>query len=149
MPVLCVTGYRPPHKSSCQLGRWLSKPVMAAMLLLQQQGWALQPIEWKRSRVAPLLWRHKIHNGTAAQCRGTSFPLFFHPSFLASPGARGETAFPEDRRAKRVGEFGHVARPNSGRGSIYTTFICLVVLICSLTSRNNSFKTPAIPRLLF
>lgn len=116
---------------------------MAPKLLLQQQGWALQPIEWKRSRGAPLLWRHKIHNGAAAQCGGTSFLLFFHPSFSASPGARGETAFPEERRAKRVAESGHVAQSNSGRGSIYTTFICLVVLICSLTSCNNSVKTAA------
>lgn len=48
------------------------------------------PIERRRSRVAPLLWRCKIHNGVAAQCGGTSFtPLLCHPFHGAGWGGGG------------------------------------------------------------
>lgn len=47
-------------------------------------------IECRRSRVAPLLWRCKIHNGVAAQCGGTSFtPLLCHPFHGAGWGGGG------------------------------------------------------------
>lgn len=75
----------------------LETPPMAAMLLFKEQRWALQPIEQKKSRVAPPLWRCKTHNGAAAQCRGTSFPLFLcHP--LQGVGEHEETAIPEEYR---------------------------------------------------
>lgn len=67
------------------------------MLLFKEKRWALQPIDWKRSRVAPLLWRCKIHNGTPAQWGGTSFTLFLcHP--FKEWGEHEETAIPEEDR---------------------------------------------------
>lgn len=68
---------------------------MAAMLLFKQKRCALQPIDWRRSRVAPLLCRCKIHNGAAAQCGGTSFTLFLcHP--FQGVGEHEETVIPKE-----------------------------------------------------
>lgn len=72
--------------------------LMAAMLLFKEKRWALQPIDWRRSRVAPLLWRCKIHNGAAAQCGGTSFTLSLRHPLSGSWGEQEETAIPEEDR---------------------------------------------------
>lgn len=93
-----------------QLSLLLKKPVSAPSLVImclestdgshavfKEKWWALQPIDCKRSRVAPLLWRCKIHNGPAAQCGGTSFTLFLcHP--FQGVGEHEKTSIPEEDR---------------------------------------------------
>ena len=93
--VMCQSLLSKSQRHLCDNGSW--NPPMAAMLPFKEQRWALQPIEQKKSRVAPPLWRCKTHNGAAAQCWGTSFPLSLcHP--LQGVGEHEETAIPEEYR---------------------------------------------------
>lgn len=87
----------------------LEKPLMAAMLLFKPKRWALQPIDWRRSRVAPSIMEMQ----NTQWCGGTMWGHFIHTvplsPFSEKVWGGGGTAIPEGTRRSYVRKFRFIA----------------------------------------